>query len=356
MPDFASISSSESLKVAVLGVGALGRHHARLLSEMPDVDLVAVVDPNAAQGQAVAEQCRARWIADYRELLEPGTVDAVSIVVPTALHRETAEAFLGENIPVLVEKPIASTYADGEALTQLAASRRIPFQVGHIERFNPAFIALTEKTSRPRYLRAERFSPYSFRSTDISVVHDMMIHDIDLALAITQSRVVSVEALGTCLCGGLVDVAQARLRFDNGCIADLSASRVNPSVRRTFQCWSSTGCWTADLQEQVLTGIAPTPELLSGTLPLELSQQPGADIAALKAEFFERFLQPQQATVTKANALQDELRAFLHSVRTGADPVVDGAAGVAALRVADRILTAIDIHSGAANKSLHFAA
>jgi predicted dehydrogenase len=344
MDHMSSSPNHPPLKLAVIGVGALGRHHARLLGEMADVELVAVADPNEAQGRQVAEACRTAWVADYRELLAARKVDAVSIVVPTALHRRVAEEFLTRDIPVLVEKPIAPKVADGAALAALAEERGTVLQVGHIERFNPAFRALQMHAGSPRYLRAERFSPYSFRSTDISVVHDMMIHDIDLALCLTQSRVVGVEAFGICVCGGFADVVQARLRFANGCVADLAACRVAPGVQRTLQAWSEHGCWTADLQEQTLSGFAAGPDLAQGEFPQALATQPGVDVAALKAQFAERFVTQERPAVLKSNALQDELRSFLHAVRTQTSPPVDGHAGVAALQVAEQVMSAVDRH------------
>ena len=187
--------------MAVIGVGALGRHHARILSELPEVDLVAVADSRIEQGQEVAAKCRSKWFADYRELVDSGRVDAVSVVVPTTAHRNVAGEFLTAGIPVLVEKPLAASVAEAQTLVDLARDNQALLQVGHIERFNPAFQAARSRIDQPKYIRAERTSTYTFRSTDIGVVHDLMIHDIDLVLALVQCPLRSVEAFGVTVMG-----------------------------------------------------------------------------------------------------------------------------------------------------------
>lgn len=338
-------NSSDRLRLAVIGVGALGRHHARLLAEMPDVELVGVADPNPEQGTAVADACGSTWFADYRTLLDRQPLDGVSVVVPTSMHRRIAEDALRRRIPVLVEKPITPTVSDGEALCRLAAEQQIPLQVGHIERFNPAFVELTRRIAAPKYIRADRCAPYAFRSTDISVVLDLMIHDLDLVLALHPGRVERVEAFGLCAFGGHPDVVQARVTFDQGCIVDLTASRLSPTVQRTFQVWSESGCWTADLQTQSLTGHGAGPALYAGQMPRDLSQLPGADINALKQQVFDRFLTSEQPVIEQRNALQDELRDFLRAIRTGVPPRVDGHAGVAAIQVAAAVSHSVETHA-----------
>lgn len=190
------------LRLAVVGVGALGRHHARILSENPCVNLVAVADSRAEQGQDIATKCHTRWVADYRELLSRNVIDAVSVVVPTVAHREVAGAFLDAGIPVLVEKPLAANASHAQELVELASRHSVLLQVGHIERFNPAFQTARSLIVEPKYIRAERTSGYTFRSTDIGVVHDLMIHDIDLVLSLVHSPLHSVEAFGVTVIGG----------------------------------------------------------------------------------------------------------------------------------------------------------
>ena len=332
----------DRLKLGVVGVGALGRHHARILASFPDVELVAVAEPNEAQGRSVAEACRCEWVPDFHDLL--GKVDAASIVVPTFLHRKVALEFLNRGIPILVEKPLASTIADARAMVDAAQAHNVQLQVGHIERFNPAFQALAARVTAPKYIRAERFSNYAFRSTDIGVIHDLMIHDIELTQSLAQSDFVSVEAFGVSLVGGHEDAVQARVRFANGCIADLTANRVWPSATRSIQVWSATGCVTADLHNRTLTAHAAGPDLLAGQLPYDLGRQPGADINQLKSEMFTRFFTTEAPTIEAADALTLELRSFLDSVRTRTTPVVDGVAGFKAVELADAILKSVHTH------------
>ncbi len=332
----------DRLKLAVVGVGALGRHHARILSGNPGVELVAVADPNESQGRAVADACGCEWTNDYRTLL--GRVDAASIVVPTGMHAEVAANFLRRSTPVLVEKPLAANTEEGRMLVRLANEHRVPIQVGHIERFNPAFEALDRLVVKPRYLRCERFSPYAFRSMDISVVHDLMIHDIELCLQLADSPVARVEAFGTTIAGGQEDGVQARITFDSGCIADLSALRVCPFFRRSLIAWTYGGCVHADLHERKVTCYRPGPRMENGELPFEAAQEPGVDIAGLKESMFTDFIAVDQPEVaTGVDALTAELNDFLHAVRTGESPRVDGRRGLAALDIADRVLEAVRI-------------
>jgi predicted dehydrogenase len=330
------------LRLAVIGVGALGRHHARILSNMEGVQLVAVADPNVAQAQAVAESCGCEWTADYRTLLD--RVEAASVVVPTFLHRSVAAEFLTRGVPVLVEKPLAGNVADGKALVELASDRNIALQVGHIERFNPAFQQLANFGGSPKYIRAERLSPYAFRSMDIGAVHDLMIHDLDLTLTLAKSEIVRTEAFGVCLVGGREDCVQARLTFANGCIADLTANRVCPAAKRCIQLWTDEGCVTADLHQRKLTEFRIGAALGAGDLPFELARQPGADIAALKSQMFERFFNVTESSASDADALTAELASFVAAVRNGTTPVVDGRQALTALHAAEQVLNAIDRH------------
>ena len=332
----------EDLKVAVIGVGALGRHHARILSQMEGVELVAVADPNEQQGRSVAEACNCEWTSDYRTLVK--TVDAASIVVPTFLHREVGEAFLCNSIPVLMEKPIANKVEDAEVLVRIAHEHGIPLQVGHIERFNPAFQDIAEWTGEPKYIRAERLSPYAFRSMDIGVVHDLMIHDIELCLSLTQEMPNRIEAFGVSLVGGNEDVVQARLTFPNGCMADLTANRVTPSPSRTIQCWSDTGFASADLTSRVVRKFAPSDLMKSGQLPFEIAVSRKQTIETLKPKVFGEFVEFSEEECSDADALTAELSAFIHSVRSRTQPVVSGRAGLAALKVADVVLQQVATH------------
>lgn len=333
---------NQQLNVAVIGVGALGRHHARILSQMEGVKLVAVADPQETQGRAVAESCNCEWTNDYRTLLK--TVDAVSIVVPTCMHREVGEAFLSNSVPVLMEKPLTAKVEEGERLVRLAQEHDVALQVGHIERFNPAFQAVAEWTNEPKYIRTERFSPYAFRSMDIGVVLDLMIHDIELCLSLTQEIPTHVEAFGVSLVGGHEDVVQARLRFPNGCIADLSVNRVCPAPARSIQCWSDVGCVLADLTTRTVQTFGPGTRSLAGELPYDLATQRRETVETLKPKMFEEFISINAFRAAETDALTAELAAFVKAVIEHKPPVVTGGQGLAALRVAHQVLQAVATH------------
>jgi predicted dehydrogenase len=330
------------LRYMVIGVGALGRHHARIAAGMDGVELVAVAEPNEQQGRAVAEQHGATWIADYRQMLD--RVDAVSVVVPTFLHRAVTCDCLAAGVPTLVEKPLAGSIADSRAIVAAADTQQTLLQVGHIERFNPAFRETLARVNSPKYLRAERFSPYAFRSTDIGAVHDLMIHDIDLVLTLAGSEVTDVEAFGVCVLGGYEDSVNARLHFANGCIADLTANRVCPTFRRHLHVWSADGCVDANLHTREVTHYRPSSRLLAGELPYELAQQPGADIAQLKAAVFGEFIEVETPPLAERDQLTDEITSFVESIRTGRRPEVDGAAGLAAVEIAEQVVEAVRQH------------
>ena len=334
------------LRVAVVGVGALGRHHARILSGLNGVELVAVADSLAERGQDVANKHQTRWVADYRELADPNLIDAVSVVVPTIAHRTVAGAFLERGIPVLVEKPLAANVTEAKELVALASRNRTLLQVGHIERFNPAFQAAKRSVVDPKYIRCERTSTYTFRSTDIGVVLDLMIHDIDLVLSLVKSSVRSCEAFGIGVMGQNEDAAQARLHFENGCIADLTASRISPMASRSMTAWSASGCVTIDMHQREVNCFSPGNALKFGTPPLERAAKPGADLESLKKSVFGQFIETQSLDVNSSgpDALTEELSEFVHCVATGQQPHVTGEQACEAMIVADQVLKQIAAH------------
>ena len=334
------------LRVAVIGVGALGRHHARIVSELDSVELVAVADSQAERGQEVASRHHTHWVADYRELLDRRIVDAVSVVVPTVAHRSVAGAFLERGIPVLVEKPLAGHVAHARELVDLAARNQALLQVGHIERFNPAFQTAQRIIDAPKYIRCERTSTYTFRSTDIGVVLDLMIHDIDLVLSLVKSPLRRCEAFGIGVMGANEDAAQARLHFENGCIVDLTASRISPVASRTMTAWTETGCVIIDMHQREVKRFAMSDALIHGMAPLERAAQPKADLERLKKDVFGHYLQTEVCSVdtTGSDALTQELREFVECVASGRSPHVDGVQALEAMIVADQILEQVARH------------
>lgn len=329
-------------KIAVVGVGALGQHHARILSQMDGVDLVGVVDSRVDQGKLIAERLETRYIETIDEVIPQ--VDCVSIAVPTQYHRNVAEQFLANQIPVMIEKPLAANVADGQFLVDLAADNDTLIQVGHIERYNPARQAAWARIDQPRYIRCERVSPFTFRSIDIGVVHDLMIHDIDLLLDLVQAPVETVEAFGVSVMGRHEDAVQARIQFKNGCIADVVASRVSPTAQRTMQAWSQSGCTTVDFTSRQVQHFGLGTQLRAGVSPVDRAMMPGADINAMKSAVFGSTIEIETVEGAETDALTAELAEFVSCVTTGHEPMVDGDAALEAMKVAERVLDAVDAH------------
>lgn len=335
-------SSEKQLRVAVIGVGALGQHHARILSERNDIQLVAVADPRTQVVAEVAQKCGCAAVTDCNELI--GSVDAVSVVVPTSAHLAVATQFLQNNIPVLVEKPLAMTAAEAKQLVETAHAHNTILQVGHIERFNAAMQVAKPLIREPKHIRTERLSPYAFRSMDIGAVLDLMIHDIDLVLSLVDSPVVQVDAFGLCLFGGNEDKANARLTFENGCIADLTANRLHPTPRRTMEVLSLDGNVSIDFHTREVTAYSMSDRLRFGPSPVELAARPEADLPELKADVFGSFLNVQQPTVPKTDALTAELDHFVDCVIDKKQPLVNGDVGLAAMEIAETILQRLAEH------------
>jgi len=328
----------ERLRVGVVGVGHLGRHHARVFAGMDGVELVGVVDTRPEQARAVAEPLGIKALTDYQALID--RVDAVSIAVPTSAHLEVARAFLSRGIHTLIEKPLARSTTEGRELLHLAEERGVRFQVGHIERFNPVWEAARPVLPHPRYIDAERQGIYTFRSTDIGVVLDLMIHDIDLILSIVDSPLVSISALGTPVFGGHEDLAQARLTFEDGTVADLSASRASYRPSRKMRLWGLEGYATIDFAAREATVIRPTEELRRGNRDLEGLDRSRPE--TIRDHLFNRVLEVETIRPeSNVEPLAAELNDFLTSIRTGQRPRVSGFDGLQALRIAERVIAGL---------------
>ncbi|RMG39783.1 MAG: gfo/Idh/MocA family oxidoreductase, partial [Planctomycetota bacterium] len=254
----------QRIRMAVIGVGALGQHHARILSQQPDVELVAVADANAAQGTRVAARCGCRFVPDWTALTD--RVDAVVIAVPTSLHAAIACRFLASGVATLVEKPLAGSVSEAERIVAAAREHGVPLQVGHIERFNPAAEVLG-RLADPRHVLVRRCSPFPFRCLDVSVVADVMIHDLDLLLTLTGQWPNTVSATGLAFTGEQLDVAHAHLEFPGGLKADVLASRVDDRPTRTWELWTAGGRWRIDFQQRRVESWCPT-AVLAGDRPL----------------------------------------------------------------------------------------
>jgi predicted dehydrogenase len=323
------------LRMAVVGVGHLGKEHARIVAGLPDVELVGVVDVNRDQAQFVAGRLGVPAFTDFRPLL--AQVDAASIVVPTTYHHAVGRAFLEHGIPVLIEKPLARTLEEAEDLVELAVRRGVVLQVGHIERFNLAFEELQRRPLRPKFIGAHRIGPFSGRSTDIGVVLDLMIHDLDLVLALVQAPVQSVEAIGVSILSQHEDVANARLHFANGCVAEVTASRASPEPSRCMHVWGAEGYGRIDFQKRLLTLVQPSAHLRDHGLDAH-------SLGRIKEELFGRHLQTLQLNCAGGDQLTAELAHFVQCVRQGTEPRVTGGDALNAIALADRILASIHHH------------
>jgi predicted dehydrogenase len=323
--------------VAVVGVGHLGRHHVRLLQELPECELVAVADPDPKALQFAQEKWGVAGVADHRELI--GKVDAVTVVVPTSLHRAVAGAFLEQGSDVLVEKPIARTAAEAQALVDLAARHGRILQVGHVERFNPALKGIAPIAARARYIESQRLAPFTFRSLDIGVVLDLMIHDLDLVLALVRSPIVSVEAFGGAVFTEAEDMASAVIKFQNGAVAHLTANRVALKPMRKMRVFSSDGYASLDFHSG--QGMVIRKNEGWDLRKLDVASLDRGQIGDLWKFVFEGLLTVQEFKLDEGNPLRDELQAFLRCVRERSEPPVTGQDGVAAVAAAEQVLAAI---------------
>jgi predicted dehydrogenase len=302
------------LRAAVIGAGYLGRFHAQKYAALPEVDLVAVVDTDVATRERVAREVGCEPVADFRELL--GKVDAVSVVTPTPLHHRVSMEFLEAGAHVLVEKPITSTMEEARELVAAATRCGKVLQVGHLERFNPAILAVEGLLDRPRFVESNRLAPFKPRGTDVSVVLDLMIHDIDLILNIVGSPVASIDAVGASVFTDEIDIANARIRFENGCVADATASRISMKSERKLRVFQADAYLSIDLQQKVLTMVRKGGGAAqAGVPPVEINEQ----------------------SFDPGDALRDEIVSFLECIDTGRRPVVSGEDGLRALETATRI-------------------
>jgi predicted dehydrogenase len=329
------------LRTAVIGVGHLGQHHARILAGLPDAELVGVVDANPEQARVVADRLGTAAFDHFEPLL--GRVDAVSVVTPTIFHHQVAAAFLNAGVPVLVEKPVCRTVAEANDLIELAEKANVALQVGHIERFNPAFEELARRPIVPKFVEAERHGPFTGRSVDIGAVLDLMIHDLDLLLALIGGPVRGVSAVGAAVFGGHEDMVNARLEFANGCVANVTASRITPRPKRRLRIWAPEGYAGIDFVSRKLTLVQPGEEVRR--YGLRVDKFDAAAKARLKDEVFGRYLQVLHLDGDRKNdQLTSELKHFLECVRTGRRPRVTGEDGRDALELAERVLAACRAH------------
>jgi len=324
------------LKVAVIGCGHLGTIHARLLAARSDAELVAVVDPVPDARRRVAEAHGCAALAEPVELV--GRADAVVVAAPTSLHAQVSLPLLAAGIDLLVEKPIAADVAGAGEIVAAAARHGRIVAVGHVERFNPAWRMAVGHCGRVVAVESARLAPFTFRSLDVGVVLDLMIHDIDLVLSLEPGTLTAVEAHGLVATGGHEDAVRARLVFSSGLVADLSASRIHPTLSRRVSLWGTQGIVAADFNAKTVEVVAPSDMVRDG---FDAAAVPPADRPTLKDRFFTDILPRQTLAVPDANAIACEHDDFLAAVRTRRQPLVPATAGRAALDVALRVLDAV---------------
>jgi predicted dehydrogenase len=330
-----------TIRIGVVGLGHLGKFHAETYAKLchkrnSPYTLAAACDALPA-GEAVAKSCKTPFFSDYRAL--EGKVDAVSIAVPTTYHREVGGFFLERGIPCLIEKPLAKTVAEAEELVALAAKKNTVLQVGHVERFNPIVRAAAPYFGKPRFIEATRVSPYPFRSTDVSVTLDLMIHDIDLALSVTQEDPIEIRAAGTPVFSKTDDIANARLEFSTS-VANVSASRVSLKKERKWRIFQEHGYLSLNLLENEGVFIEKSEALKSGAIDPSKLNLASIGVAALTFQL-EKLVKRVVLKGDKTPALEAELADFLACVSEKCRPLVDGVEGLRALRVAERVTSSM---------------
>jgi predicted dehydrogenase len=306
------------MRVAVIGVGHLGRHHARLLAALPGTTVAAVVDVNASRGQQIAAQYGTTPYTDWHDVLDK--VDAVTIAVPTEVHAPIAEAFLAHGVHVLIEKPMTKTIAEADRLLAVAKDKGVTLAVGHTERFNPAVEHARPLLVAPRFIEVHRLGTFPERSLDIDVVFDLMIHDLDLVLHIVGDEVTALEAVGVPVLTPRVDIANVRLRFASGCIANLTASRISRDRVRKIRFFQRDAYVSVDCaaQEVEIYRLVPT----AGAMPT---------------------IEGGKVSVPHEEPLKRELEDFVEAIGTGRRPKVTGEDGRAALALAERVVARMEM-------------
>jgi len=310
------------VRIGVIGVGHIGAHHARIYSQIPDVELAGVVDIEQKRREKVAREYNTTPYASYGEIFNK--VDAVSVVVPTDLHYPVAKDFLERGVHCLVEKPITPTLEEAEDLLSIARKKNLILQIGHIERFNSAILEAQKYIKEPKFIEAYRLGPYDPRTSNIGVVLDLMIHDIDIVLYLVRSPVRSIDAIGGSILSQNEDIANARINFQNGCVANISASRVSLEKFRKVRIFQKDVYISLDYAKQ----------------SLKIYQKKEKEIKSMKDMMI---LRPQ---LKKTDPLREELTHFIQCVERGRKPLVSGKHGRDALEIALEILKKIKENLG----------
>lgn len=329
------------LRLAVIGAGHLGKFHARLALDLDLFQLVGVVDRIESVRQQAAAELEVAVYSDHHAL--NGKIDAAVVAAPTVHHHSVTMDLLRQGIHVFVEKPLAATSAQAREMVQLATEQGLILQVGHIEQFNPAWETARNLVERPFYIDAVRTSGYTFRSTDIGVVLDLMIHDLDIVFSLVNSPIRDLHAIGTSVMGNQEDMAQARLLFENGCVANFTASRVSYDSQRTMQVFGDDIFMRLDFSAPALRIIRPASPLCKKEF--DVHQLTAQQREHYKEHLFEELLPTEDLQLASHNALLEELKDFGTAIQTRCTPRVTGQQGYTAVLVAEHILSAIATHA-----------
>jgi len=331
---------AHQLRTAVVGAGKMGAIHAKVLHKLPQSKLVAIADVQEDKARKLAKEYKCEYFTDVRNLI--GKVEAVTISAPTENHLAIAEILISSKIPVLIEKPLAASSAEGEKIVTLARENKTIVAVGHSERCNPVVQAMKRLKIEPKFIEATRISPYSFRSTDIGVVFDMMIHDIDIILALAQSKIAKVDAAGVNVIGDYEDICNARITFKNGCIANVTASRLALKTVRKIRLFSRQAYLSLDFLKKEGVVIKADPNIDAVKWVKEKQRQGDFDFSGVN---WPDLLHIEHLDIDDREPLRVEQEAFLNSIiDNSARPEVTAEEGLAALQCAEAILKSLKEH------------
>jgi predicted dehydrogenase len=299
----------DTIPVAVIGSGYLGRFHAQKYANLPEAELVGVVDTIPARAEEVARETNTSPLSDYRDVY--GQIKAASVVVPTPLHYSIAKDLLEHDIHVLLEKPMTTTLEEAQELNLIARKKNLILQVGHLERFNPAYLAIEQTVKSPLFIESHRLNSFQERGTEVDVILDIMIHDIDIILNLVDAEVTRIHAVGIPVISSMIDIANARLEFENGCVVNVTASRISDKSMRKIRIFQQDAYISIDFAAQGVSVYKKIEE--EGKIPYIVSEQ-------LKIE--------------SGDSLEEEIKSFLTSIKEERQPLVSGEAGIRALQVA----------------------
>ena len=324
----------DKIKVGVVGVGHLGRHHLRVYSELPEAELVGIHDTDLDKAEKEAAEFKTRHFRELDPLLEKA--EAVSLVVPTSFHFSVGQQIIKKGINLLIEKPITQTVDQAQKLIQMAQEKNLTLQVGHIERFNPAFQAIQGMSLEPKFIESHRLAPFVSRGTDVAVILDLMVHDVDLILALVKDKVKTIDAAGVSVISESEDIANARITFEKGCVANVTASRISARPMRKLRLFQKDTYISMDFLKKKTEvyrlveseSVKQQGKTIIGNIPLDKGKTISYEIPPVKQE----------------DMLTSELKSFLQAVKDKKRPVVSGEDGKEALRVALEIVRKIKEH------------